>query len=130
MKDRGEITGRVVSGAGKGAFFTRLDWVQEQCRSKLGFIPYPGTLNLEISDHALAVLEKLIEAKALDLISPDSNFCSGKILKISVGGIAGAIVLPAEDVRVHGKNIVEIISPVRLKDALGIADGDKVTIHY
>ncbi len=130
MKDRGEITGRVVSGAGKGAFFTRLDWVQEQCRSKLGFIPYPGTLNLEISDHALAVFEKLIKAKALDLISPDSNFCSGKILKISVGGIAGAIVLPAEDVRVHGKNIVEIISPVRLKDALGIADGDKVTISY
>ena len=38
------------------------------------------------------------------------------------------MVAPAEDVRVHAKNIIEIISPLGLKDALGVEDGDWVTV--
>jgi len=41
---------------------------------------------------------------------------------------AAAIVFPAEDVRVHPKNIVEIISAEMLKDALNLKDGDWVTL--
>ena len=38
------------------------------------------------------------------------------------------MVAPAEDVRVHAKNIIEIISPLGLKDALGVGDGGRVTV--
>jgi CTP-dependent riboflavin kinase len=38
------------------------------------------------------------------------------------------MIFPAEDVRIHGKSIVEIIAPVRLKDVLNIEDGDQVTL--
>ena len=38
------------------------------------------------------------------------------------------MVAPAEDVRVHAKNIIEIISPLGLKDALGVGDGDRITV--
>jgi CTP-dependent riboflavin kinase len=37
--------------------------------------------------------------------------------------IPGAMVAPAADVRVHGKNIIEIISHLGLKGALGVGDG-------
>ena len=38
------------------------------------------------------------------------------------------MVAPAADVRVHGKNIIEIISHLGLKDALGVKDGDFVSL--
>jgi len=30
------IAGKVVSGAGEGAYFTQINWVQEQCHERLG----------------------------------------------------------------------------------------------
>jgi len=122
------IAGKIISGAGQGAFFTQLDWVQEQCLEKLGFKPYPGTLNIQIHEEMVPVIETLPQEQIIELIPPDSNFCSGKVFPVVVEGLPAAVVLPEEDVRVHGKNIIEIISNVRLKDALGLKDGDSITI--
>ncbi len=128
MNDHLKITGKIVGGAKQGAFFTQLDWVREQCRQKLGFVPWPGTLNLEIPRENMPLIEELKPEKGIELVPTDSNYCSGRVFPVSVEGIPGAIVLPAEDVRVHGKNIIEIISPKWLKEALGVKDGDLVTL--
>ena len=128
MKDQRNISGKIVSGVKQGAFFTQLDWVQEQCLEKLGFKPFPGTLNLEITSKDMATIEALQAQKGVELVPPDSNFCSGIFFPITVEGIAGAMVAPAADVRVHAKNIIEIICHLGLKDALGVADGDWVAL--
>ena len=128
MNEHLEITGKILGGAKQGAFFTQLDWVQQQCLIKLGFAPWPGTLNLEISMDDAAVIEELKVTKGLELVSPDSNYCSGHVFPVSIEGIPAAIVFPAEDVRVHAKTIVEIISPKMLKESLGVKDGDCVTL--
>ena len=128
MSKNRNITGKIVSGVKQGAFFTQLDWVQEQCLEKLGFKPFPGTLNLEIDNKNMAIIEALQAQKGIELVPPDSNFCSGLVFPITVEGLSGAIVAPAADVRVHAKNIIEIISHLGLKDALGVADGDWVTV--
>ena len=127
MNDPLKITGKIVGGAKQGAFFTQLDWVQQQCLDKLGFAPWPGTLNLEIPMDRVAVIEELMVKEGMELVSPDSNYCSGHVFPVSIEGIPAAIVLPAEDVRVHAKNIVEIISPEMLKESLNVKDGDWVT---
>ena len=128
MNDHLKITGKIVSGAKQGAFFTGLDWVQKQCLDKLGFAPWPGTLNLEIPVDSMSLIEELRPEEGIELVPPDSNYCSGRVFPVSVAGIPGAIVLPAEDVRVHGKNIIEIISPKWLKEVLDVKDGDWVTL--
>lgn len=128
MIDPLKITGKIVSGAKQGAFFTGLDWVQKQCLKKLGFAPWPGTLNLEIPMDHVAVIEELKVKEGMELVSPDSNYCSGYVFPVSIEGISAAIVFPAEDVRVHQKNIIEIISPKMLKDTLDVKDGDQVNI--
>ena len=128
MKDHWEITGKIVSGVKQGAFFTQLDWVQEQCLQKLGFKPFPGTLNLEIAHENMRIIEALQAQEGIELVPPDSNFCAGSVFPISIEGISGAMVAPAADVRVHAKNIIEIISHLGLKDALGVEDGDWVTL--
>ncbi|UCG06128.1 MAG: DUF120 domain-containing protein, partial [Desulfobacterales bacterium] len=49
---------------------------------------------------------------------------SGKAFPVSLGSIRAAIIMPAKEVRVHGENIIELISGVKLKDALSVDDGD------
>ena len=123
------LRGIIVSGVGQGAFFTQLDWFQSQCRDKLGFKPYAGTLNLEISDNDLPAVEALEQEAEIEFIPPDSEFCSGKAYPVLVEGIRAAIVIPAAEVRVHGNNIIEVISDKRLKDVLKVEDGDSVKLQ-
>ncbi len=122
------LSGKIVRGVKEGAFFTQLDWVQQQCLEKLGFRPYPGTLNLEISSEYLPIIEAMQAYEGVALSSPDPAFCSGKTLPAKVEGISGAIIIPPEEVRVHGKNIVEIIAPLSLKEALDVSEGDSITV--
>jgi CTP-dependent riboflavin kinase len=128
MQKQWVLKGKVVSGVRKAAYFTQLDWVQEQCLERLGFRPYPGTLNVEISEESLPILEVLQREQGIELIPPDTKFCAARAMLLSVGNVSGALIIPAEDVRVHGKNIVEVISPLRLKDALQVKDGDPLTL--
>ena len=122
------VTGKIVSGAKKGAFFTGLDWVQNQCQEKLGFKPFPGTLNLEIEEEKIPRIEALFKQSGIELVPPDSDFCAGQVYPVSIMGITGAILAPAEDVRIHGKKIIELIAPTSLKEALDVGDGDEVML--
>ena len=122
------IKGKIISGAGEGAYFTQIGWVQQQCVEKLGFKPYPGTLNLEISDEFLPAIRSLDQKEAIELISPDPKFCNAMVFQVSLGEISGAIILPEEKVRIHPENIIEIIAPLKLKAALKVNDGDSLKI--
>jgi len=122
-----KLSGRVVSGSRKASFFTQLDWVQEQCATKLGFNPYPGTLNVELSPESVVHLRELEKEAKTEFVPPDPKYCVARLLPVSMSSIAGAMIFPAENVRIHGTSIVEIIAPVRLKDVLNIKDGDQVT---
>jgi CTP-dependent riboflavin kinase len=130
MSKQRALTGKIVSGVRQGAFFTQLDWFQEQCQEKLGFKPYPGTLNIKISTDKIPEIEVLENDKGLEFIPPDATFCSGKTFPVSIAGVRGAIIMPAAEVRVHGKDIVEVIAPINLKGTLGVADGDSITLVF
>jgi len=123
-----ELTGVIVEGKGKGAFFTSLDWVVEQFQSKMGFRPFPGTLNVRVLDEDLPKLEKFIATKDFELIPRDQDFCSAWLKRVRINGIPAAAVFPSEDVRVHGKEVIEIISEVNIKASLNLANGDQVII--
>lgn len=114
---------------GQGAFFSSLDWVKQQCVTKVGFEPWPGTLNVLVLEEDEPALERLLSGPGICIQPPDSSFCEGTCWKVSVSGIPGALVAPEEKARIHGKNIVEILAPVKLKDALNLKDGDTVTIE-
>jgi HAD superfamily hydrolase (TIGR01509 family) len=126
MVDPVKMRGKVVSGARKAIYFTQVEWVQTQCSEKLGFKPYPGTLNIEISAEDLLLLELAAREDGADLIPPESGFCAAKALPLLVGSVSGALVLPAKDVRIHENEIVEVIAPVCLREALDLRDGDEV----
>ncbi|SPD72430.1 conserved hypothetical protein [uncultured Desulfobacterium sp.] len=122
------MCGKIVGGIKKASYFTNLDWVQEQCMTKLGFRPHPGTLNLQIENDCLQILEQLKLEPCDALVPPDPGFCSARIYPVIIGKEKGALLMPEESVRVHGDAIVELIAPKSLKDALNVDDGDSLTV--
>ncbi len=130
MKVRCEhyFTGRIVTGTGEATFFTQLDWVREQCAQKLGFTPFPGTLNIDISLQNITNMETFLTDKVVELQSPDPKFCSALIVPANLEGIPAAILFPAEETRVHGRNILEILAPVSVRKILQKKDGDLSSI--
>ena len=42
------ISGTITSGMGEGAYYMSMKGYTKQFKSKLGYIPYPGTLNCQI----------------------------------------------------------------------------------
>jgi len=122
------ISGKVIQGAQKAAVFTGLDWVKAQCREKLGFVPFPGTLNLEITSSVAECLENMADGIWEELVPPTQEFCSSKVLRVSIGPVKGALILPEADVNIHGKHVIEILAPVKMRDVFGLKDGDRVIV--
>jgi len=123
-----KIIGVIQKGVGKGTFFTQLDWVVDQFEKALGFRPFPGTLNVRISDADLSRLDAFFTEKDFELIPDNPEFCSALLKRVWVDGIPGAAVFPSEDVRIHGKAIIEIMAGCHLMEALHRENGDQVTI--
>jgi CTP-dependent riboflavin kinase len=128
-----KIKGALTAGLGQGVFFTQLDWVKRQCRDKLGFIPYGGTLNIVVGEDSLEATTALKNEAGIDIIADTPDYCPARVVPVEVGGQKAAVILPdaaGYTVDIHGPETLEIIAPIRLKDALGIRDGDEVTISY
>lgn len=125
-----EISGIIYSGAGKGAFFTQIDWVVQQCMKHLGYPPFPGTLNVRIEDQDLASLDRFLETSDFELIPDDPDFCAAQVKKIQINSIPAAVVIPGKDVRIHEDRMLEVISSRSLKKLLDLKDGDRVRLSW
>lgn len=125
-----EISGIIHSGAGKGAYFTQVDWVVRQCQKNLGYQPFPGTLNVRIKDGDLSRLDPFLEPSDFMLVPDDPNFCAARVKKILLNGIPSAVVIPGDDVRIHEDRILEVISSCALKKTLDLKDGDLVRLTW
>jgi riboflavin kinase len=128
LTDRIYIKGKVVSGLGEGRYYTEQTGYVNQFEKKLGFIPYPGTLNVEIEYIERNKLRLLKNYSAIDIEEfSDSNRTFGRVkcFKAEIAGINGAIVLPF---RTHYSNILEFISPDNLREKLNLEDGGEINI--
>lgn len=128
MNQQGILSGIIVRGAGKAAYFTELDWVRKQCAEKLHFQPYPGTLNIQVDEICLALLTDLQKKPAINFLSPDPSFCNARTLPASLSNLPVAIIIPDGSANIHGRNIMEVIAPVSLKKTLSLKDGDRVIL--
>jgi riboflavin kinase len=120
-----EFSGTVISGRGDGKKFIELPWVKRQITERLGFTPYPGTLNLKLSKES-AKHRKLIEKTPSEKILPAEGYCDGLLFKAFIGIVQCAIVIP--QVAGYPNDLLEVIAPVYLRQALQLEDGCEVTV--
>jgi HAD superfamily hydrolase (TIGR01509 family) len=124
-----EFTGRVVTGLGQGASFTSLDWARSQFLAKLGVEPWPGTLNLLLESPAAEQVWREVRTSPGILIEGgDPGACDARAYPVLLAGTTpGAIIYP--EVPGYPENQVEIISALPLRQALGLGDGDLLTVQ-
>ena len=130
------IRGVIFSDLGQASSFMALNWVQTGLKECLGFAPFPATLNVrpESEEDARAWSAIQQEAPGIELRPAEKGFCSARLYRVQIhrpasagGQLAGGILLP--NVADYPKDKIEIIAPVRLKDAFDLRDGDRLTLE-
>jgi len=120
--------GKIISGLGEGRYYTEQKGYINQFKEKLGFIPYPGTLNVEIKyveRNKIRFLKNYNPIKINEFKTKDRSFGGVGCFRAEINGIDGAIVIP---MRSHYSNILEFVSSEHLRDKLKLKDGDEVKI--
>lgn len=126
------IEGRVFSGLGEGAYYVSRKSYRKQFIEKLGFDPYPGTLNLRITDGRNSRLIMELDAypgiEIRGFKNRSRTYGPVKCFHAVIDGKEQGAVIFA--LRSHyGRNVLEVIAPVNLRRRLKLKDGDKVRVE-
>jgi riboflavin kinase len=126
------LEGTVFTGLGEGAYYISKEHYRKQFIEKLGFDPYPGTLNLKLTtDYDLRTRTELEAYPAVEIQgfkNEDRTFGLVKCYPATVSNkIKGAIIFA---LRSHyDRTVLEIIAPVNLRKQLNVKDGQKVKVE-
>ena len=126
------VKGQIVTGIGVGSRFIGMEWVREQILEKLGFDPYPGTLNLRLtSEYDVRARNEIEECPAVEIEgfhNENRSFGSVRCYPAIIDNRAkGALITALR--RHYDISVLEIIASVALRNHLGIRDGCKVKIE-
>jgi len=126
------LEGTVFTGLGEGAYYILKEQYRKQFIEKLGFDPYPGTLNLKLtSDYDIktrAELEAYPAIEVMGFVDESRTFGSVKCYPITIENKERGALLLA--LRSHyDASVLEIISPVPLRRHLKLKDGQKVKVE-
>jgi riboflavin kinase len=129
VKERIDLEGTVVSGLGEGQYYISVDGYMNQFQKKLGFKPFPGTLNVKIKEYCFDLRKQmeLLPYIRIDGFSNDKRtYGASDCYPAQINGIRGYIIVPE---RTHYKtDLLEIIAPVKVREALNLKDGDEVKV--
>lgn len=126
IKDKKALSGKIFKGFGEGAYYVKR--YERMLEDKLGYKPYPGTLNVKVKEKDL---EEFLHGEDTERIErfkgKERSFGSVRILKVIIEGIDGAIIFPERSK--HKDDIIELIGPTCFRTGFNLTEGDKVKIH-
>ena len=130
-----DFEGSVVSGMGEGAYYMSLDGYRRQFKEKLGYEPYPGTLNVRLTDQIFMNARRELGRHPSIFVEgfSDGTRTYGwvKCYRATIDGsdaVGDAAVLVLE--RTHyDDSMLEVIAPVSIKNSTGIKNGDRVKVQ-
>lgn len=129
-----DFEGSVVSGMGEGAYYMSLEGYRRQFKDKLGYEPYPGTLNVRLVDQLYMNARRELGRHPSIFVDgfSDSTRTYGWVkcyrAIINDGVVDNAAVLVLE--RTHyDDSMLEVIAPVSIKQAADIKNGDRIKVQ-
>ena len=115
------FNGTLVSGMGEGKYYMSLEGYRKQFKKKIGYIPFPGTLNIRIVDHlSLENREKIESVRTYGWVK-----CYPVIINGNENIQSDLLILERTH---HDNDMLEIIAPVNIKQVLHLKNGDDVKI--
>lgn len=126
------LEGTVFTGLGEGAYYISKEQYKKQFIEKLGFDPYPGTLNLKLTtDYDIKTHDELEAYPAIEVggfKSEDRTFGSVKCYPVTIDNKEKGALISA--LRSHyDASVLELIAPVPLRRQLRLKDGHKVKVE-
>ncbi len=125
------IEGEVFSGLGEGAYYVSQPGYRKQFIEKLGFDPYPGTLNLKVQDKSRRERTLLETYPCMTLegfMNGMRSFGQVKCYRARVNDRVDGTVVTA--LRSHyGEDVLEIVAAKNLREIMGLKDGDSVKVR-
>jgi riboflavin kinase len=126
-----EFMGVAVSGMGEGAYYMSQLGYKEQFIKKLGFDPYPGTLNIKLSEQVYVDAKRELDRYPAVFVD---GFSDGKrtygwvkCYPATINNKVDGALLILERTH-HDDSVIEVIAPVRIKDIVNIRDGDRINV--
>ena len=126
-----QFRGRVFTGFQEGGYYISLRGYARQFRETLGFEPFPGTLNLRLTDPTMVShrrrLHSLRGVEVKGFRDGRRSYGPVKCFRARVGGRYDGAILAIE--RTHyDASVLEVIAPTNLRRALGVEDGDECEV--
>ncbi len=127
-----EFEGEVVSGLFEGAYYISKEGYRRQIVEKLGFEPFPGTLNIRMSEEDYDRRRRLERGEFIRLEGfkdGERSFGAAHCFPCLINDeVEGALIVAERSI--HDYSVMEIISPHYLRRKLELADGDKVKVSF
>ncbi|CDI06023.1 DUF120 domain-containing protein [Candidatus Nitrosotenuis uzonensis] len=126
-----EIGGILVSGMGEGAYYMSLKGYTKQFKTKIGYVPFPGTLNIKIEkkEHIESLRQvNNMPGKQIDGFS-DGKRTYGwvRCYSCTLNGKIPCNLIFLERTH-HDLSVAELISEFDIRKKTGLKNGDRITI--
>ncbi|HEV2428448.1 MAG TPA: DUF120 domain-containing protein [Thermoplasmata archaeon] len=120
------FVGTVQSGLGEGRYYLSQPGYLVQFSERLGYTPYPGTLNVGVPEAAVPLIGTLRTWTGVRIDGFQAGgrtFGGATCHRARLSGRVCDLIVPD---RTHHQTVVEFIAAERLRDVLHVKDGDAI----
>ena len=125
-----ELKGTLISGMGEGAYYMGLKGYTKQFQSKIGYVPFPGTLNVrldqKIHQEAIKQFETLNGIRIKSFSDGKRTYGWVKCFQAKLNNSVNCELIILERTH-HDDSIIELISKSCLRKTGKLKDGSKVS---
>ena len=126
-----ELHGSVISGLGEGAYYMSLNGYTKQFKAKIGYVPFPGTLNIKLNQlQATQIIQQLDEPDSI-MIEPFSDgkrtYGWVKCFHVTLNNSIKCELIRLERTH-HDNSVIELISKNNLRKTAILKTDSKVTV--
>jgi riboflavin kinase len=125
------LKGTLVSGMGEGAYYMSLKGYTKQFKSKIGYVPFPGTFNVKLGKKEYT--ETIRQFEGMEGVHID-GYSDGKrtygwvkCFKAKLNSSFDCELIRLERTH-HDTSTVELIAKNNLRKTAKLSDGSKITI--
>jgi len=126
-----ELKGTLISGMGEGAYYMGLKGYTKQFKSKIGYVPFPGTLNVrlnqKIHQEAIKQFATLNGTKINSFSDGKRTYGWVKCFPAKLNNSTNCEFIILERTH-HDDSVIELISKSCLRKTAKLKDGSKVSI--
>ncbi len=127
-----EFKGVIISGMGEGAYYMSMKGYTKQFKSKLGYVPFPGTLNVKLKDKEFIEAKRSLDAHPAIMVN---GFSDGKrtygwvkCYPARINNSVDAALILLERTH-HDDSVIELVSKENIKKLTKLSTGSQVTIQ-